>query len=97
MSALSTEQVNVFRFYMFVFFSVVTQFAHVTCHDAGSDVTKKHTVQQRRIGMNSENTDQTQEITVLRQQLLHICFTGKYGGFEKVERQTERQSIGKEI
>lgn len=42
MSALSTKQVNVFRFYMFVFFSVVTQFAHVTCHDAGSDVTKTH-------------------------------------------------------
>lgn len=48
-SALSTEQVNVFRFDMFVFFSVVAQFAHVTCHDAGSDVTKKkHTVQQNR-------------------------------------------------
>lgn len=40
-SALSTEQVNVFRFDMFVFFSVLAQFAHVTCHDAGSDVTKK--------------------------------------------------------
>lgn len=42
-SPLSTKRVNIFRLYTFFFFSVVAQFAHATCHDAGSDVTTTHT------------------------------------------------------
>lgn len=92
-SPLSTKLVNIFR--LFFFFSVVTQFAHATCHDAGSDVTKTHSPTKenghKHLEHRSNTGDNWPDTAALAQQ--HFTCTGKYEGFEKIERSTECHSI----